>query len=50
MAGGSRHPERLYHTGSAPDVSGGAVASANQDLQGSVLPRLDVLREVLVLG
>ena len=35
------------HAGSGPDVCRGVVAGAEQDLQGPVLPGLDVLRVVV---
>ena len=37
------------HAGGRPDVRRRSVAAANQDLQRAVLPRLDILREVVVL-
>lgn len=40
---------RTHHAGCAPDVSRGVVPWAYQHLQGAVLPRLDVLSEMLVL-
>lgn len=40
---------RAYHARRAPDVGWGPVLSADQHLHGPVLPRLDVLSEVLVL-
>lgn len=38
-----------HHAGGAPDVRRGAVTSSDQNLNGAVLSRLDVLSEVLVL-
>lgn len=38
-----------HHAGSTPDVCGGAVTCADQDFDGTVLSRLDVLGKVLVL-
>ena len=40
---------RTNHAGSAPDVGGRTVVSADQHLHRAVLTRLDVLAEVLVL-
>lgn len=39
-----------HHAGGAPDVRRGAVTRSDQDLDGAVLSRLDVLSKVLVLG
>lgn len=39
----------IHHAGCAPDVCRCAVASANEHLQGAVLPGLDVFCKVLVL-
>lgn len=38
-----------HHAGGAPDVRRGAVTRSDQDLDGAVLSRLDVLGKVLVL-
>lgn len=38
-----------HHAGGAPDVGRGAVSGPDQNLDGAVLPCLDVLRKVLVL-
>lgn len=38
-----------HHAGCAPYISRCAVSGANENLQGAVLPRLDVLSKVLVL-
>lgn len=38
-----------HHASGAPDVSGGAIACPNQDLDRAVLPCLDVLSKVFML-
>ena len=37
------------HAGTGPDVSRWTIAGSEQDLEGAILPGLDVLREVVVL-
>lgn len=39
-----------HHAGCAPYISGCAVSCADENLQGAVLPRLDVFSKVLVLN
>lgn len=39
-----------HHAGSAPDVSGCAIVSTNQDLHRTILTRLDVFGKVFVLA
>ena len=36
------------HAGEGPNISGSAVAGADQDLQGPILPGLNVLSEVVL--
>ena len=37
------------HAGTGPDVSRWTIAGSKQDLEGAILPRLDVLGEVVLL-